>query len=422
MPTPARKTRPRGSWAPQNTFDMMEVRMTGIERLRELAGGIRQHSVWSVTREEYDNAHGLDAEHKGGQLCDLLADIAYQIEREQRRDPAADVSVSAYDLLPEEERDAIAWVRDHGGLDHVRSEWRSRVPYDRYERRRQSLLGHISECDTALGRRRRRIEELECRVKALTNERDELRPRLMPEGYEWPMFEDGEPVRIGDAFAYGDETFYVDSVQLLRREFHLWATNGRVVTGSNGERCERPAPKVLDADGVEVEVGDDLYSVEGMLKFHVSAIDKKSGRIATEAMFALDKWADPKMYTHRTPVLAADGRPLRDGETVWRVDTGVEYWVKSGQTITADAVVIIRKTDCDCESEIVKASQLTHTKPEPPDSWERWREEWQWPPVKYCKLILGVEYDHDTQLNEAFDAQGDDLVRRARALAERDAK
>ncbi len=396
--------------------------MTGIERLRELAGGIRQHSVWSVTREEYDNAHGLDAEHKGGQLCDLLADIAYQIEREQRRDPAADVSVSAYDLLPEEERDAIAWVRDHGGLDHVRSEWRSRVPYDRYERRRQSLLGHISECDTALGRRRRRIEELECRVKALTNERDELRPRLMPEGYEWPMFEDGEPVRIGDAFAYGDETFYVDSVQLLRREFHLWATNGRVVTGSNGERCERPAPKVLDADGVEVEVGDDLYSVEGMLKFHVSAIDKKSGRIATEAMFALDKWADPKMYTHRTPVLAADGRPLRDGETVWRVDTGVEYWVKSGQTITADAVVIIRKTDCDCESEIVKASQLTHTKPEPPDSWERWREEWQWPPVKYCKLILGVEYDHDTQLNEAFDAQGDDLVRRARALAERDAK
>ena len=49
--------------------------MTGIERLRELAGGINPSSVWSVTRDEYDNAHGLDVEHKGGQLCDLLADI-----------------------------------------------------------------------------------------------------------------------------------------------------------------------------------------------------------------------------------------------------------------------------------------------------------------------------------------------------------
>ena len=33
--------------------------------------------------------------------------------------------------------------------------------------------------------------------------------------------------------------------------------------------------------------------------------------------------------------------------------------------------------------------------------------------------VLGVEYDHDTQLQEAFDAQGDDLVRHAKKLAER---
>lgn len=62
-------------------------------------------------------------------------------------------------------------------------------------------------------------------------------------------------------------------------------------------------------------------------------------------------------------VTAADGEPLEVGQTVWRIDTGTEYWVKSGQTITSDAVVIIRKTDCDCESEIVKASQLTHQCP-----------------------------------------------------------
>lgn len=35
--------------------------------------------------------------------------------------------------VTDEGRNAIAWVREHGGLDHVRAEWRSRIPYDRYE-------------------------------------------------------------------------------------------------------------------------------------------------------------------------------------------------------------------------------------------------------------------------------------------------
>ena len=39
------------------------------------------------------------------------------------RDPAEDVSMSAYDLLPQEDREAIAWVREHGGLSHVKEEW-----------------------------------------------------------------------------------------------------------------------------------------------------------------------------------------------------------------------------------------------------------------------------------------------------------
>lgn len=93
------------------------------------------------------------------------------------RDPAEDVSMSAYDLLPQEDREAIAWVREHGGIDYVKREWRSRVPYDRYERRRHSLLGHIAECETALGRRREIISKLGHRVSDLTRENAELRRR-----------------------------------------------------------------------------------------------------------------------------------------------------------------------------------------------------------------------------------------------------
>ena len=123
------------------------------------------------------------------------------------------------------------------------------------------------------------------------------------------------------------------------------------------DRKGRFAPKVLDADGVEVEVGDDLYSVEGMLKFHVSAIDKKNGRIATEAMLALDKWADPKMYTHRAPVLDADGAEIRVGDTVYDVEDGCELVVTK---VTSDAVFVAFE---DVEADKYDASQLTHRAP-----------------------------------------------------------
>ena len=163
----------------------------------------------------------------------------------------------------------------------------------------------------------------------------------------WPRFEDGEPVRVGDEFTGKDgKTYTVKQVRFMGFYFSLYDFGGEKpqFKADYGERVKRPTPKVLDADGVEIEVGDDLYSVEGMLKFHVSAIDKKSGRIATEAMFALDKWADPKMYTHRAPVLAADGKPkgtmtatFEPTLDVWRMLDGkpTEYVVVNPVTVEA---------------------------------------------------------------------------------------
>lgn len=204
--------------------------MTGIERLRELAGGISQHSVWSVTREEYDNAHGLDVEHKGGQLRDLLADIADQIEREQRRDQASDVSVSAYDLLPADDRDAIAWVREHGGLSHVKD-----------------IYHDLRAVVERLG-----VEWSESELHGLM---DTLNRRLMPEGVEWPRYESGEPVRIDGAIA--DElgcVHEVTSVEIFDNGADLrWNPDEpeECVWVGHGERVRRPTPKVLDAESWE---------------------------------------------------------------------------------------------------------------------------------------------------------------------------
>ena len=227
-------------------------------------------------------------------------------------------TMSAYDLLPEADLETLRWVREQGGLGVVRTH-----------------------------------AEL---FQQLKGERDELRElardyekRLMPEGMEWlveawPRFEDGEPVKFGDAFRdHQGSTRSVLNVKMWQEGgFEIGTGQGSYDWYECGERVKRPA-KVLDADGVEIELGDDLYSVEGSLKFHVSHVDRANGKIATDAMFALDKWADPKMYTHRAAVLAADGNPLRVGETVWCTNGNGPFEVTS--------VVYADKWRVVCDSE-----------------------------------------------------------------------
>lgn len=261
--------------------------MIGIERLRTIAG------AW----DEW----GL-----GG----TLTEIADQIELE--RDAA--VADSPYDAILPEDREAIAWVREHGGIDHVKAEWRSRVPRDLYERKRQRLLGHIAECETALGQRRRRIEELGHHVSDLTNENSELRRRAMPEGMEWlieawPKFEDDAPVKLGDMALIDGDVDMVEAVQ-------IWIHGKPVIYGDNGSQ--------------QLEKGERVK---------------------------------------RPAVLAADGEPLDVGQTVWDVESGEELKVEK----LCD-VGLVQLLTRDGVSRYVYPDQLTHTKPEI-DSWQRIEED-----------------------------------------------
>ena len=374
--------------------------MTGIERLRQFAKGCRL-----AGQKVYSNA---------------IADIADQIERESDVETVRSDAMEAWrwvrrrggietlelheetfadlmrqrdeyrDLARGYERDAT-WVREHGGLDAVIAVWENDVPLAEAVISELWPDGRPDECGNDIVM-------------------EELRRRLMPEGMEWMLWDDGKPV------TYDDAPDDVIGVYLA-----------------------------LDGSGyvLMTDLPDQLMS-------------ESSERV------------------RRPAVLAADGEPLEVGQTVWRIDTGAEYWVKSGQTITSDAVVIIRKTDCDCESEIVKASQLTHqrpvldadgvpikvgdtvrdtetgcvrtvravndnetvefdgcenrgwfgkflthTKPEPPDSWERIEEDATLPPREYYARYVGhdVGLKDDEEVNGAF---GKSLVRRCGALAERE--
>ncbi len=433
--------------------------MTGIERLRELAELRVVENRESVTlRAELRSiADQIDREldeHARCQLADYLRVRA--VERDMERhvlghegmedspvarwarelrealgghvEEVADVATIRKDAY-----DAYEWMCEHGGLDYVMHEWQSRVPRDRYERRRQRLLDHIAECETALGRRNRRIKELGHRVNDLTTENAELRRRAMPDGCEWPCFEDGEPIRFGDWFENDNDgksvlrksvlsTVTIRDLRDGRDGCFFWKLGDgpRAVLLKDGERVKRPTPKVLDADGVEIRVGDTVWHVETGERCKVVEVDSRSVSVDFRIDGVGTKHTGsilPANLTHSAPVLAADGRPLREGETVWGTGREEHEYVVLGQPGLGGGAGRFKVTchdvtddvDCDCDPDL-----LTH---ERPDSWERITEDIASPYcADYC-IKYGV--DHSGMSFEY--AKACDIVRRAKALAGRGA-
>lgn len=103
-----------------------------------------------------------------------------------------------------------------------------------------------------------------------------------------PRYENGEPLSRGDEFVEesGDVLKAVwfgflprdDGDSMIRIVCHdnSWYDLG--VT----ERLKRPAPKVLDADGVPIEVGDWVYTEAGMRR--------KVAKVGTERCLGMEDW------------------------------------------------------------------------------------------------------------------------------------
>lgn len=333
--------------------------MTGLDRLRELAD-----MLGKPLRSGREALIGME-----------LGAIADRIEAEQEERITRRV----------EDREAAEWVRERGGLDYVKSEWSSRVPYDRYEARRQRLLGHIAECESALGRRRVRIEELGHRVSDLTNENAELRRRAMPEGMEWladawPRFEDGEFVKLGDkGLDIRGDIRSVEGVKFTQGGFVFisddmgrtwWANDQGPMEDpciDPAKRVKRPAPKVLDADGAEIRAGEMVYHIETGDEFTVIAVDAESGDVHVRWGYDFeDKTGtiDGSYLTHRAPVLAADGIPLEVGQTVWSVNDGREYKVVTVESPVQFDTTSIKVDDGKAVGGVwIRPDNLTHQRP-----------------------------------------------------------
>lgn len=238
--------------------------MTGIERLREFVAGISPITVVCVvTRTSYDREH---MEVAGKRLRDFLANIANQIEREQGErvsrvrilavvtkmerhvlghegmedSPVArwarelrealagheDEEVEDVATVRADAMEAWRWVREHGGLEKVRA-----------------LNWFGSECACIITGRDHG-EDMDANEML-----DSLRRRLMPEGCEWPRFEDGARLAFEDKLPDFAHTIYktVQTVKFLA-DGTAELTNGGgsanvTVIVRPGERVKRPAPK-----------------------------------------------------------------------------------------------------------------------------------------------------------------------------------
>ena len=259
--------------------------MTGIERLRMMAKTDMANGYASESRILSNIADKIEREHRSdlaryhvpwSKVQNVMLDMELHVlgvegmddspvarwSRELRgalggeeRDPSKNVSMSAYDLLPQEDREAIAWVREHGGIGAV-----------------QTMVDTLKD---TLNWMRERAGVGKDELVDYDELPDALDRRLMPEGMEeiiarYPRYEDGMPAlpgmeAVANSGSKSGEAFTIRKAWLENCSWHL-----------------------------SDHVADGHY-------WHWKHKDSVVKRPA--------------------PVLAADGRPLREGETVWYVPT-----------------------------------------------------------------------------------------------------
>ena len=353
-------------------------------------------------------------------------------------------------------------MREHGGLGAVKRRWEclsfyaEPVPRSYAERSIASRQRQIDESHAALRRRNERIAELEreldelddicdgmsvkdtleealnlcatigCEPSSAVGEEliwalgectDIVSKRLMPEGMEWMLWDDGRPVTYDDA---PDDVVGV-YLALDGSGYALMTDLPAQLMSEPSERVKRPA-KVLDADGVEIREGDEVWTDYGDGPWTVTSITTDHAwhvHGESDELGSLDM--PPSTLTHRAPVLAADGKPLREGETVYHVNSGIEYSVRS---VTNGGAHLSKG---DKSGGYCQADYLTHERPVV-DTWERLEED--------ADALAEAEINGEGSFNTANDyctrhglkdgtvwvLVAQDLVRRAKALAERDAK
>ena len=120
-----------------------------------------------------------------------------------------------------------------------------------------------------------------------------------------PRFEDGEPVQFGKEFVdCNGHNQTLSSLTYTKGSHDYVSLNGWTKQRIDGS-IKRPEPKVLDADGVEIKVGDTVWHKEMGIKFLVTKLPTpdyySSVEVKTTEPPIYTTGYDPNLLTHREP-------------------------------------------------------------------------------------------------------------------------
>ena len=289
--------------------------------------------------------------------------------------------------------------------ERLRARLRDSVPREAYERKRAAWLRQIRECEAALRKRREHIKRLENAALERRTVREEDR-----EAAEWVrgqggiealrrMFQDADIRRVELCGALGIDIDKGWSEAMAAMRLRLMT-----------EGCEWPRYE----SGELVMFGDEFINAKGNAStLRTIAIEDCRDALGGAVFWKLGKGAcavtlenGERVKRPAPKVLDADGAEIRVKETVFDKNTGEELIVTGFE----DGRVWCEHRMTDADALPVRGmwspGLLTH---ERPDSWERLEE----------------DADRTASLFDAFDSDASadirDLVRRARALAGRDA-
>lgn len=186
----------------------------------------------------------------------------------------------------------------------------------------------------------------------------------VPDGIEWPRYEDGEPVGIGDVVQIAGEKSAVKGMLFNDSVCILSGANGKHEKVSYAKRVKRPATEVLDADGVPIRVGDVVYRCWDIACKAEKVINAPETGYIELSRFDGDvsSYACPFELTHIRPAVGADLRRIKKGHTVWHKDgkfgprTVESFDVHDFKTVAifeSDGTALL---GCEC-------GQLTHKEP-----------------------------------------------------------
>lgn len=129
---------------------------------------------------------------------------------------------------------------------------------------------------------------------------DEIEKYYIPR----PRFEDGEPVHFDDRF-YSGYTHAIETVSSMKFTPGGFKLNGglRYDYGEPVRRC-LPEPKVLDAYGVEIKVGDTVWGKYSGVEHEVIGFDSCDGLLCVSIRnveTGSTGGSSPNLLTHREP-------------------------------------------------------------------------------------------------------------------------